>query len=57
MQLAGNEFILVTQKKFLQTDQKRQNIQQKKSTKRYEYIMYQEQIQMTNTLGKNKFTC
>lgn len=33
MQIAGSEFISVTHKKFLQTDQKRQNIQQKRRQK------------------------
>lgn len=52
MQIAGNKF----QKhiEFLQIDKKKDKTYNIKMDRRYEYTMYQKQIQMTNTLGKKE---
>lgn len=40
-----------THKEFLQIDKKKDKTYNIKMDRRYEYTMYQKQIQMTNTLG------
>lgn len=50
LQIAGNEFISVSDKK-ARTKEKTHSI---KMDKPYENTVYQEQIQMTNTLKKRK---
>lgn len=43
-----------THKEFLQIDKKKDKTYNIKMDRRYEYTMYQKQIQMTNTLGKKE---